>query len=202
MEAHKLQIKLFATDAASALEQEAFIPVFHDWIKRQALPELVIDVVNYAHVPKGPGVGLIGHANDYAIDDAEGRRGLLYSRKRNEPAPGDRVRDAFRRTLFAAQLLEAEPALAGKLAFRTEEWLFRVNDRLAAKNDDATFAALEPELKQLGQTLFAGEPFALARKGSAKDLFTVTLRTERRAPLATLLDRLGGPPDRDASLGS
>ena len=69
----------------------------------------MIDVANYAHVPKGPGVVLIGHGSDYFIDEGEGRLGLLHSRKRGAPDAGDRLADAFRRTLHAASLLEATP---------------------------------------------------------------------------------------------
>ena len=57
MDAYKLQLKIFLTpDSAQKVALEAFIPVFHRWIKEHVLPEMVIDVANYAHVPKGPGV--------------------------------------------------------------------------------------------------------------------------------------------------
>src|SRR5215470_2549285 len=135
MDAHKLQLKIFATpDSARAVSLEAFIPVFHRWIKERLLPELVIDVANYAHVPQGPGVVLIGHGSDYFIDHGEGRMGLLYNRKRMAPAPDARLHDAFRRAIHAALLLEKDAALAGKLRFGTKEWLLRINDRLAAPN--------------------------------------------------------------------
>ena len=112
----------------------------------------MIDVANYAHVPKGPGVALIGHGNDYFIDEGEGRLGLLYSRKRGAPAPGAAARrSSSRRTLHAASLLERDLALAGKIKFATDELLFRINDRLAAPNTDATFAALKPELEALAR---------------------------------------------------
>src|SRR5256885_7330020 len=107
MEAHKLQVKVFA-EGHPGLAPESFIPVFHGWIKHRLLPELMIDVANYAHVPKGPGVVLIGHACDYFMDEAEGRLGLLHSRKRSAPDAAERLGDAFRRALHAASLLEAD----------------------------------------------------------------------------------------------
>ena len=66
---------------------------------------------------------------------------------RSELAPGERLSDLARRTLYAASLLEKDLALTGKIKFATNELLFRVNDRLAAPNSDATFAALKPELE-------------------------------------------------------
>ena len=201
MQPYKLQLKLF-TDRAEGLSPEAFIIVFHGWIKHKLLPELMIDVANYAHVPKGPGVALIGHGSDYFIDEGEGRLGLLHSRKRAAPAPGDRLADAFRRTLHAASLLEADSSLAARgarLRFRTDELLFRINDRLAAPNDDATFAAVKPELEAFCRELFAG-PCALSRAGDARGLLSVKITSAARTDVGTLLGRLGGAPQADRSL--
>jgi hypothetical protein len=200
MDAHKLQLKIYLSpESARAVTPEAFIPVFHRWIKDRVLPELTIDVANYGHVPEGPGVVLIGHGSDYFMDEGEGRLGLLHNRKRAGFAPGERLSDLARRALHAAALLEKEPALGGKLAFATNELLFRVNDRLAAPNTEATFASLKPELEALAKQLFAG-PFELARVGGPKELFAVRIKASPKVPLATLLDRAGGPPAADPSI--
>ena len=202
MDAQRLQLKIFVTpDSALAVEPEAFIGVFHRWIKERVLSELVIDVANYLHVPKGPGVVLIGHGADYFLDHGEGRVGLLYNRKRVGPPPEDRLSDLVRRTLHGALLLEREPALGGKLRFASSEMLFRINDRLAAPNRDATFEALRPELAAWSHRIFAGR-FDLARVGAAKDLFSVRLTSPANDSLAVLLDRMGGPPGPDGSLGA
>ena len=200
MDAHKLQLKIYLTpETARTLDVETVIPVFHRWIKQHALPELTIDVANYRHVPQGPGVVLIGHGSDYFLDEGEGRPGLLHNRKRAGLAPAERVGDLARRTLHAALLLEKDLALTGKIKFATNELLFRVNDRLAAPNSDATLAALRPELETLCKTMFAA-PFELARVGGAKELFAVRITSGTSAPLAMLLERAGGPPAADASL--
>lgn len=200
MHASKLQLKIFAAPGpapldASPVALEAFIPVFHRWIKEHVLPELSIDVANYAHVPRGPGVVLIGHACDYFVDEGGGRLGLLHNRKRGSIAPEGRLEDLFRRTLHAAALLQREPSLSrGGLAFSPGEFLFRINDRLAAPATDETFAAVRPELEALAQRLFDA-PFELTRVGDARSLFAVRLVSPKQtADLATLLGRLGGPP--------
>jgi hypothetical protein len=199
MDASKLQLKIYATpDSARTLDRELVIPVFHRWIKQHVLPELAIDVASYAHVPNGPGVVLIGHGSDYFMDEGEGRLGLLHNRKRSGFAPEARLDDLARRTLHAAALLEGDLTLTGKLKFATGELLFRINDRLAAPNTDATFAALKPELQALGNKLFGGT-CALARTSGPKDLFAVRL-TGESAPLATLLERAGGKPAADTSV--
>ena len=200
MDAYKLQLKIFLTpETGSALNLEDLIPVFHRWIKQHALPELTIDVASYQHVPKGPGVVLIGHGSDYFLDEGDGRRGLLHNRKRAGMAPGERLSDLARRTLHAAALLEKDLALTGKVRFATDELLFRINDRLEAPNTDATFAAVRPELEALAKTLY-GAPCELTRAGDAKALFAVRIKATTSPPLATLLDRAGGPPAADASL--
>jgi hypothetical protein len=198
MDAAKLQLKIFtaAKPGSEHVPAEAFIPVFHDWIKNAALPELLVDVANYGHVPQGPGVVLIGHANDYAIDEGEGRQGLLFSRKRQGAAPAQRLADTFRHALHAATLLEQAPALAGKLSFDTTHVLFRINDRLAAPNTEASFAAVRTELEAFCARLFGPGAFTLARVGEPRQLFSVAITAPASTPpsLATLLDRAGGPP--------
>jgi hypothetical protein len=193
-DAHKLQVKVFTAGGASKLELAPFIPVFHDWIKHHRLPELLIDVANYAHVPRGPGVALIGHQGDYYIDEAEGRPGLLYGRKRQAgpDQPDERLVDAFRRALQAAVLLEGDSGLAG-LRFRGDELLFRVNDRLLAPPGEDTFAAFRPALDALCSRLFAGAPHQLTLVGGPKELFSVRITSPGASDARTLLDRLGGP---------
>ena len=200
MDAHKLQLKIYVTpDSAHAVPLEAFIPVFHTWIKDHVLPELVIDVANYEHVPQGPGVVLIGHGSDYFMDEGEGRLGLLHNRKRAGFAPDQRLEDLARRTFHAAALLEQAAPLAGKVRFATGELLFRINDRLAAPSTPETFAALRPELEALATRLYGG-PCQLTAVGGPRELFTVRITSASAPSLATLLQRAGGPPAGDASL--
>jgi hypothetical protein len=196
--ASKLQLKLFA-DRGADLPLETFIPVLHRWIKEHVLPELSIDVANYAHVPDGPGVVLIGDANDYFLDQslasqAGPQLGLLVSRKRHAPAADQRLSDLFRRAIHAAALLEREPALSGKLSFRTDEWVFRVNDRLAAPNTADTAAALKSELESFAAQLFTGASVTVAPAGEPRQLTTLRITVTPAPALPALLERLGGPP--------
>lgn len=190
----KLQIKLFATQHDVPLD--AFVPVFHDWIRTGKLNELMIDVAPYEHVPSGPGILFVGHGSDYYIDEGKGRVGLLYSRKREAPAAGERLRDSLRRAVHVASLLETEPALGGKVKFATNELLLRVNDRLAAPSDVSTFNALKGELQAFFHEVFGGEA-QLALVSQPRELFAVAVKLPAGvAPpsLQNLLERLGGPP--------
>ena len=186
MEPTKFQVKVYTKDRD--VELEKLVPVFHQWIRAKKISdELLIDVADYAHVPQGPGVVLIGHQSDYYLDMADERPGLLYSRKRGYE--GDfqgGIDDAFRRALEACRMLEAERELG--LEFGTTELLFRVQDRLNAPNDESTYEAYEPALKQTTRAFF-GESARLERIGGPREPFSVRIRTEADGTVEEALAR-------------
>ncbi|MBX3250366.1 MAG: hypothetical protein KF901_24540 [Myxococcales bacterium] len=152
--AERLQVKLYASATPPAGED--LVPVFHRWIREHVVDDdTLIDVVDYGHVKDGPGVALIGHGADYFYDESEGRKGLLFFRKR--ALEGDlrgRLQDAFTRTLEGAARLEGEGAL--DVAFGRDEVLVRILDRLHAPNDDASYAALEPLVREVAEAALGG----------------------------------------------
>src|SRR3990170_4560681 len=143
MDSHKLIVKLFVQDA-SQLDVHEFVPIFHSWIQQRSVADhLVIDVSDYAHVHHGPGTLLVTHEANFYTDQGEGRLGLMYQRK--QPFPGtftDRLRQAFIATLQACQRLEADPRLAGRIKFKTDEVLITIPDRLNAPSTPETFQAV------------------------------------------------------------
>ena len=195
MQARKPQLKLYLA-SGTKVDPDAVVPVFHRFIREHSLgSELLLDVTSYAHVKDGPAVVLIGDGSDYYFDFGEGRPGLIYSRKRRAPDDAlECVLDAFRRALSAALLLEQETSFNPRLSFRTDEFLFRINDRLLAENTQAGFEAVRPTLEAALGPLLGSSPFSLAREGSEKELLTVRIAAPGAPPVAALLDRLGGPP--------
>lgn len=193
MNVSKIQIKLFA-DQTVALP--AYVPVFHEWIRTNKLPELMIDVAPYDHVPSGPGILFVGHGSDYYLDESKGRVGLLYSRKREAPAAAERLRDSVHRAVSVAASLEADASLAGKVKFATNELLFRVNDRLGAPSSEATLDAMKGELSSFFGDLLGG-PVQLTLASEPRELFTVLVKLAPGTAvpkLNDLLARLGGAP--------
>ncbi len=186
MESNRIQVKIYA---AKSPEPDAFIPVFHRWIREQLLDELAIDVADYGHVHEGPGVVLIGHAFDYYWDLGEGRAGLVYTRKRDAPPPAVRLGDAVRRALVGARLLEQDSTLGG-LAFRTDELFVRLPDRLRAPSTAAGYAALEAELAPLTAKLFAGATVTLERIGGDRELVGAHVKASAAGSIAELLARV------------
>lgn len=196
MESVKYDLKLFLQDS-SQVNLEAFIPVFHDWIQHQRLDELLIDVVDYRHVHDGPAVMLIAHDAHYAIDVADGRMGLLYSRRR-ETHPSrtaiqgvpERLHSVLQCALEACRLLEAEPSLQGRLKFRGDEMLLRVNDRLVSPTLD-TFDDLQLHLQPVLANLYTGCQVEMERDGGTDSRLTVTIKVSENSDVETLRSRLG-----------
>ena len=159
VELQKFGIKIFAKDAAGP-GLEAFVPVFHRWIREHRVPGILVDVADYAHLPQSPGVVLVGHEADYYIDQMEGPLGLLYSRKLAQPGTlAERLRASLQVAREACAALQED--FEGRVTFDPGEALFLANDRLLAPNTDAAFAELRPDLEAVfgkGLRREAGDP--------------------------------------------
>jgi hypothetical protein len=191
MKSEKLQIKFFAKPNA-AFEVEQIVPVFHRFIREHAFDELMIDVADYKHVKHGPGVALVGDANDYFLDEGEGRPGLLFSRKRHGSGPEGRLREGLARALKACSLLEVAPELAGTLSFATDEILIRLPDRLNAPNDQASFDEVVAEATPLLEKLYGAGTVSIARGPEAPEALSLRVKTQSAPALSALLATLGG----------
>jgi hypothetical protein len=191
MKSEKLQLKFFARPNA-AFELDAVVPVFHRFIREHAFDELMIDVADYKHVHHGPGIALVGDANDYFLDEGEGRPGLLFSRKRHGSGPEGRLREGFARALKACTLLEAAPELGGKLTFATNEILIRLPDRLRAPNDDASFAEVSSEVSALLDKLYGTGTFTIERGAPGPEALALRVKAKASPTLSALLATLGG----------
>lgn len=159
----------FKVFAEAAPEPAALIPVFHRWIREDAVPGLLIDVADYSHLPQSPGVVLVGREADYALDATEGPVGLLLLRKTEQDGPAEeRFAAVLKSALDAAEKLEKDPELAGKLRFRKNAALFVANDRLLAPNDDAAFKALQAPLEAAAKRVLGPAAKVVREKGDPR----------------------------------
>lgn len=164
-----INVKIFIADGATVELDEA-VKVFHRWIKDNVLPEMMIDVADYQHVPSGPGVMLIGHEANYSLDNRENRLGLLYNRKSTLHGTfQSRLQQAHQAALAACARLEAEDVFRGKLKFNRDAIEVAVNDRLLAPNTEETWTALKPGIEER----FRG--YGVKRVGESRDLFRVSV---------------------------
>jgi hypothetical protein len=167
-----LEVKWFLSAQSSAdLAPEDFVPIFHEWIRADRLPdETLIDVADYSHLKEGPGVVLVAHRSAYGIDSVGGGLGLTY----RDGSKAPRLEDTFVRALRACQALENEG-----FHFRTDEVRIRFLDRLRAPNAGAAAPFLE--------RLFSGAGTLEIRENEPGSL---VVETAPGLSLTTLLGRL------------
>jgi hypothetical protein len=190
MDLHKLGIKFFAVDG-DRIDILKLIPLYHRWIQQHSLEDLLIDVADYSHVPAGPGVMLIAHEGNYALDETGHERGVVYYSKRDltDELP-ERLAQVARKALKAAELLSGDPELEGALKVPGNSLQVFANDRLAAPNTDAAYAELKPALEKFLDRLYGGARYTVARDVDPKERLSVRVRADGEVPLQTLLARL------------
>ncbi len=192
LEAHEFAIKFYAVDSVE-LGPRDFIPIFHEWIKsRRLADEVMIDVADYSHVHHGPGVFLMCHEGQYSSDQAGGRLGLLYTRKRRtEGDVRSRLRRAFGTALKACKLLQAEPALEGKLQFRHDEALFKIQNRLLAPRTPEAFDAVRDGLQPFLDELYPeADTIQVEATGEPNEPFAMRIAISSAPDIGELISRL------------
>jgi len=148
-------------------------------------------------VPNGPGVILVAHDAQYAMDTADGRVGLLYSRRRETHASHQdirsmtqRLRSVVRSALTTCRRLEAESTLTQPLRFRGNELLLRFNDRLAAPNTAQTYDELRECLDPVLAQLYPGAPPQVDRVEDPSTLLSLSIKADAAPDVETLISRL------------
>ncbi len=190
MDLYRLGIKVFCAEPAP-LDLPALIPVFHRFIQGHSLDGLLIDVADYSHVHHGPGILLIAHEGNYALDECGGRRGLVYyAKRRGEDTLAQRLATVCRRAFTACRRLAEQPEIAGRLVFSGEELQVFANDRLVAPNTDQTFAALRRAFEALCARLYRDQSWEITHEGAHTERFTVTLRASAPIGIDALVKRL------------
>lgn len=188
MRALQLNVKVFA--GPTEVKPRELSPVFHRWIQTHALDEVMVDVVDYGHVPGGPGVMLMCHAAHYGFEDREGRTALVYTRKRDASGTlEEQLASAFGAALLACSKLEGDPALAGRLVFPGSEVALSIRDRLQAPNTAQTFERFKPALDGVLGRLYAGA-FSMTHVAQASECFGVRIAAPGASGAAALLARV------------
>jgi hypothetical protein len=189
IELQHVNVKLYLNNGDADLA--SVIPIFHSWIQDQIFDELLIDVADYRHVRHGPGLMLIGHEADYSLDQTDGILGLRYNRK--SPIAGtnlERLTQAARATLVAAQLLEKDTRLNAKLSFNGHDLQVIINDRLLAPNDTATRDAVGPDVEIFVAKLFGHSGYLQSFDTDPRHLFSATIHASKPFSAGDLLKNI------------
>ena len=174
MDLQKLAVKVFV-EPPSSVPLTAFIDIFHGWI--QASDGECHDAADYSHMQAGPGIILIANDANVSIDEAENRRGLLFSQKsRLEGSNQEKLRKVFRSALANCRKLEEEPLLCGKLRFGMNEVLISINDRGIAANSDEALEEFKADIGAVARELFGDFEVRYERNRDPRQRLNVRLK--------------------------
>jgi len=144
----RLSAKYFVQDSSS-VDLPALIPVFQRWITDNPFGDLLIDVVDYKHVHHGPGIILIGHQADYALDMADGIPGLLVTQKRGPASLPEALRTLLEKSLAARRLIQTDGSIQPTVEFDAGEFVITFHDRLQFPNREETLDQIRPILDKV-----------------------------------------------------
>jgi len=184
-------IKLFLEKPVSG-DIRDLIPVFHSWIQKQAIADhLLVDVHDYSHVPKGPGILLYGHEGSFSLDLGQDRVGLFYQRTRTfHGSHNKQLAATLRPLLQGCRLLESQQLAEGFIQFRTNEFRFTVHDRLNAPNTEETFRRFQPILSSFMEQTLDGNSFSMDHRSDPREPFAIDVSVDSSLGTGELLARL------------
>ena len=128
------------------------------------------------------------------MDRSDNRLGLLYVRK--HPISGaknfkETLKGVFACALAAAEKMQEDENLKGRLKFRTDEIAVGFNDRLIAPNSPATIAEYHPLVTAFFTKVFPGEKItAEPSSKSPKELIDLRVKSSGAASIAELIERV------------
>lgn len=163
MDLERFAIKFFTRPAVD-VDDAAFIDIFHDWIRNKRLNHVMLDVADYRHVPNGPGVMLVTHEVNYAMDRGDGAFGLYAQRKLGQEATArEKLLGLVKSTAQFGSLLEAEEKVDGRLKLEGGKFYYIANDRLHAPNTEEAFNTIKPDLEAIATQLYPGKSVSVTR---------------------------------------
>ena len=191
----RLQIRI-GSNAPPTLNLDPFITIFGRWRKQEGHPAEWVDMADYAHVPQGPGIMLIGQRCNFSFDMGGPGPGILYVAKKglggSHPA---RILSAIEWCLALSNLLVAEEEFPAGVRLRTDSLELRFHDRMETPNTDSTDEQLLPAIRQVLDTLFSQGDYQLVPQTDRNQLYGVSAQASKAEPLSVLLDRLSQASD-------
>lgn len=166
-------------------EEGSLIGILQSWIRLQKLPGTLIDVVDYRHVPDGPGIMMVTYEINYAMEHQDGY-GLYVQRKwgsqDNQPHVSAIV-DLVKSAATFGSLLEQETGIK----LKGDEFLYISNDRLNLPNTDAAFAEVKPDLEAALSKIYPGQTVSLTKvANNPKERLTIAIKADSPVAIADL----------------
>jgi hypothetical protein len=190
MNLQKINVKLFL-DASGPIDLDPFLAIFARWREQADHPAGWIDLADYAHVERGPGILLIGKQGNLSADLADPGPGILYANKQDlDGDPEERIRTSFRRGVGLIERLLEEPQFPRNLTPRTDFWGLTFNDRLEVPHGDETDRRLRPAVRAVADRLFGPGAYQIVSDPEKTRRYGVTLHSADAPALSALAGTL------------
>ena len=185
----RIQIKI-ACDAPPAFKLDPFLEIFGRWRSEKEHPAQWVDLADYAHMSRGPGVVLVGHRCSLSMDLSPPVPGILYSaRKGLSGSHAERIASAFEWCLELAQRLTGEKEFPASVRLRPDWIEIRFTDRLETPNEVGTAEELRPALRRVLDLLIA-PGYDLIQQTDPAGYCGFSIRAKKAEPLEVLLERM------------
>jgi hypothetical protein len=187
----RIQIKI-AANSPAGLSLDPFLVIFGRWRKEKHAADWV-DLADYAHLPRGPGIVLVGQRCNVAFDLADPGPGILYTAKKGlTGSHAERLSAVFEWCLEFAKRLTAEPEFPKDVRLRAGSLELRFNDRLDTPDTPGTDAELRPAVEQVLNRLLGTGGYDL-RPLKGGNVYGFAVRAKQVEPLDALLGRTSEP---------
>jgi len=191
MDLQRIHIKLL-TDAPRTLDLEPFIEIFGRWRADKNHPVGWVDLADYAHVPRGMGIVLVGFQANFAFDMSDPAPGILYAAKKGLAGThAERIASAMRACLELSRRLTGEKEFPPGVQLRTDALEIYFPDRLVTPNTNETDAELRPAVELAIGALYGASGAALTPQKDTGLAYGFSIRVMNAEPLGSLLKRLG-----------
>ena len=188
-----IQIKI-ATNASLRINLDPFITIFARWRKDQNDPAAWVDLADYAHLPRGAGIVLVGQRCNIAFDLTDPGPGFLYAAKKGlSGSHQEKILSAFQSCLDYARRLTEEQEFPEEVHLRTESIELRFNDRLETPSTPATDNELQPAIRRVLDRLHGPGGYELIPQGDAAQTYGFSIKSNQPQTLVQLLDRVAAP---------
>ncbi len=192
MNLQRIQIKI-ASDAPPHLSLDPFLEIFGRWRKEKEHPAEWVDLADYAHMPRGPGIVLVGQRCNLAFDLADPGPGILYAAKKGlSGSTEERITSALQWCLDLSKSLVAEKEFPKGVQLRWDSLQIRFNDRLETPNNASTDEELRPAIRQVMDTLFGSQGYELLPHSDPAQCYGFSIAAKRADSPEALLERMAG----------
>lgn len=176
-------VKFPAETIPADFNEESLIGVLQGWIRDEKLAGTLIDVVDYRHVPEGPGIMLVTYEMNYMMEH-QGGYGLYVQRKVGAVnSHAEAIADLVQAAATFGTLLAKETGVT----LKGNEFLYISNDRLNAPNTDAAFAEVKTDLEAALQKIYGGKSLTIERvQNNPKERLTLAVKVNSPVAIAEL----------------